>query len=391
MFLSQAKQVIYDAIVDEGILASAIVKDNYRRVWSRDSMMTGLVGFSIQDEKIINGFERSVLTLAKYQAENGQIPSNVALGNNPSVSYGSLVGRVDATTWWIIGCAVLLKHNKGFFEKYFSLLKQKIYKALDLLNSWEFNQKGLIYTPLGGNWADEYVCSGYTLYDNVLRYWALKAVNDVFEDDEIKKKRDETKSLIISNYSNQESGEKYHPTAFAAKLSHPIPFLSCSFSANGYDQRWDMAGNALALLMNLNEDVDQITQYLAQLHLEFNHWMLPVFHPIIFQNDKDWYLLNSNYLYDFKNQPYHFHNGGSWPIFLGWLCIALNKHNKKEVPLHIFQQYEQLLKTESKPNFYEYYSTNNLIHSGAKRLCFSAIGYIMMYNTFSNQLKTNIF
>ena len=157
MFLSQAKQVIYDAIVDEGILASSIVKDNYRRVWSRDSMMTGLVGLAIQDEKIIEGFRNSILTLAKHQAKNGQIPSNVALGNNPSVSYGSLVGRVDATTWWIIGCAVLLKHNKDFFEKYSSELKHTIDKSLNLLDSWEFNQKGLIYTPLGGNWADEYV------------------------------------------------------------------------------------------------------------------------------------------------------------------------------------------------------------------------------------------
>lgn len=391
MLYNLAKQVIYDAIVDEGILASSIVKDNYHRVWSRDSMMTGLVGLAIQDEKIIEGFRNSILTLAKHQAKNGQIPSNVALGNNPTVSYGSLVGRVDATTWWIIGCSVLLKNNKDFFVKYLTELKPKIYKALELLNSWEFNQKGLIYTPLGGNWADEYVCSGYTLYDNVLRYWALKAVSDVFEDDELKKKEESTKALIISNFSNKEFGEKYHPTAFATKLSHPIPFFSCSFSANGYDQRWDMAGNALALLMNLNEDVDQITQYLAQLHLEFKHWMLPVFHPIIFQNDNDWYLLNSNYLYDFKNQPFHFHNGGSWPIFLGWLCIALNKHNEKLVPEQIFKQYEQLLILESEPNFYEYYATDTLAYCGAKRLCFSAIGYIMMHSAFSNQLKTDIF
>ena len=116
MFLNQAKQVVYDAIVEEGILASSQLKDNYRSVWSRDSMMTGLVGFAIDDSKIIEGFKNAILTLANFQAKNGQIPSNVALGNNPSVSYGSLVGRVDATTWWIIGCAVLLKHNKDFFE-----------------------------------------------------------------------------------------------------------------------------------------------------------------------------------------------------------------------------------------------------------------------------------
>ncbi|MBK7466490.1 MAG: hypothetical protein IPJ43_06555 [Saprospiraceae bacterium] len=59
-------------------------------------------------------------------------------------------------------------------DQYFELLKPAIYKCLNVLEIWEYNSRGLIYTPLGGNWADEYPTSGYTLYDNVLRYWALR-------------------------------------------------------------------------------------------------------------------------------------------------------------------------------------------------------------------------
>ena len=387
MFLNQAKQVVYDAIVEEGILASSQLKDNYRSVWSRDSMMTGLVGFAIADTKIIEGFKNAILTFANYQAKNGQIPSNVALGNSPKVSYGSLVGRVDATTWWIVGCSILLKNNKDFQKTYFETLKPKIYSALALLDSWEFNQKGLIYTPLGGNWADEYVCSGYTLYDNVLRYWALKAAADIFEDAELAEKAHKTKTLIINNFSHNELGEKYHPIAFEEKLKDTKPYFSCSFSSNGYDQRWDMAGNALAILLNINEDIDEISKYLFLLKDEFHHWMLPVFSPIIRPEEEDWRLLHSNFLYDFKNKPFHFHNGGSWPIFLGWLCWALNNKNKKSIPENIFNHYQELLKKEEQPQFYEYYASDKMEPSGAKKLCFSAVGYIMMHESLFNHLK----
>ena len=148
-----------------------------------------------------------------------------------------------------------------------------------------------------------------------------------------------------------------------------------------------MAGNALAILLNINEDIDGISQYLIQLKDEFHHWMLPVFSPIIRPEDEDWQLLHSNFLYDFKNKPFHFHNGGSWPIFLGWLCWALNNKNQKSIPENIFNQYQELLKKEEHPQFYEYYTSDRMESSGAKKLCFSAVRYIMMHESLFNHLK----
>ena len=84
MYTEKALQTIYQAITPNGILASSIQKDNYAKVWSRDSMMTGIVGLLMQDEKIIAAHQHSVITLAKYQSENGQIPSNVSFnGKSP--------------------------------------------------------------------------------------------------------------------------------------------------------------------------------------------------------------------------------------------------------------------------------------------------------------------
>lgn len=77
MFTEKALEVIEKAISGQGILASSEKKDNYARVWSRDSMMTGITGILIKNQTIVDGLERSIKTLADFQAENGQIPSNV--------------------------------------------------------------------------------------------------------------------------------------------------------------------------------------------------------------------------------------------------------------------------------------------------------------------------
>ncbi|AZB07338.1 hypothetical protein EG344_00030 [Chryseobacterium sp. G0162] len=371
MFTNEALHVIEQAISQQGILASCEKKDNYARVWSRDSMMTGITGILIQNQRIVDGLEKSIKTLTDHQADNGQIPSNVC---GDKASYGTLVGRTDATIWWIIGACEYLIYSKDKELK--ETLKDKIYKAFDCLKTWEFNQRGLIYSPLGGNWADEYVTSGYVLYDNVLRYWALKNAAEIYQDKQFKSLAETTKKLIENNFRKNIADEsRYHPTAY--QKANEKPYLWASLNANGYDERFDLAGNALAILLGFDVDLDSFTQFLEKVNKEFNHWMLPVFYPIIFPNDADWNLLENNYSYDFKNKPYQFHNGGSWPIYLGWLCVGLKRRGYLKIPEKIVGQYESLLR-EKGASFKEYYSTDHLIPSGTDQLCFSASGYLLM-------------
>jgi len=371
MFTHKALQVIERAISEQGILASSEKKDNYARVWSRDSMMTGITGIFIKNQMIVDGLERSIKTLAGHQAENGQIPSNVY---GDKASYGTLVGRTDATIWWIIGACEYITYSKDEVLK--DALKEKIYKAFSCLKTWEFNQRGLLYSPLGGNWADEYVTSGYVLYDNVLGYWALKNAAELYEDENLRSLAETKKKLIENNFrKNSFDGSKYHPTAY--QKAREKPYLWASLNANGYDERFDLAGNALAIFLGFDVELDGFTHFLEDLNKEFQHWMLPVFYPIIFPKDADWNLLENNYSYDFKNEPYQFHNGGSWPIYLGWLCVGLKKRGYGEIPEKIVNQYEKLL-TEKGSSFREYYSTDQLIPSGTDQLCFSASGYLLM-------------
>jgi len=371
MFKQEAIDIIRKAITEEGILASAQQRDNYARVWARDSMMTGYAGILVNDEEILAGLEQSIRTLAKHQADNGQIPSNVVSGK---ASYGTHVGRTDATTWWIIvTCEYLKIYQKDDLKQSF---EEKILKALSCLKTWEYNQKDLLYSPLGGNWADEYVTSGYTLYDNVLRYWAVKNAAELYQNSELEIQATHIRNLIQENfYKNDSSEPKYHETAYAK--TDAKPYFWASLNANGYDDRFDLAGNALAILLDFELDLEAFTGFLEGLHTEFEHWMLPVFYPVIYPGDYDWKLLENNYSYSFKNQPHHFHNGGSWPIFLGWLCLALNRKDLRRIPKKILAQYEQQMQ-EKGEHFREYYSTDKLLPLGTEKLCFSASGYLMM-------------
>lgn len=134
--------------------------------------MAGLVGLDYNDAVLINGLKNSLNTLKNNQSKLGIIPSNVSIEESPTVSYGGTSGRVDATLWYIIGAIKYIAYSKDDLFRKTHIWH--IEKALDVVTIWEFNNKHLIYTPLSGNWADEYPIHGYTLYDNCLRLWGLE-------------------------------------------------------------------------------------------------------------------------------------------------------------------------------------------------------------------------
>jgi glycogen debranching enzyme len=47
-----------------------------------------------------------------------------------------------------------------------------------------------------------------------------------------------------------------------------------------------------------------------------------VFHPVIDEAHPDWPALRRYHLHAFRNRPHEYHNGGVWPVWLGWLALA---------------------------------------------------------------------
>ncbi len=63
---------------------------------------------------------------------------------------------------------------------------------------------------------------------------------------------------------------KYHETAY--QKAYEKPYFWASLNANGYDERFDLAGNALAILLGFDLNLEGFSSFLEKLSVEFNHW-----------------------------------------------------------------------------------------------------------------------
>jgi hypothetical protein len=378
----QAISLIRQACTPHGIWASPDEQENYRRIWGRDSIIAGIAGLLANDEQIIQGLRNSILTLAKYQHSRGMIPSNVQPDErDPQVSYGTLAGRVDANTWFIIGSCLYLLHQPD--AELLQKLHPKMKKVLNLLDQWEFNANDLLYTPLSGNWADEYPIEGYTLYDNVLRLWALQLYNNLFEDDKRQRQGRRIRKKIRINFwprsSNLEEPAVYHYRCFK-KLAETRPqHFACAVNPGGYDMHFDTAGHGLALLLELasKKEFDQILNYLKPVFRQVSTVLLPAFWPVITSDDPQWQALKNNFSYNFKNYPYQYHNGGIWPVWMGFFALGASVTGNTDLPETILRAWMKIEDMDA-INFSEYIASDTLSHCGKERLCYSASGLILL-------------
>lgn len=360
-----------------GLMATSVAADNYHRVWSRDSNMTGIAGYLAADNTTIEAWRLSLDTLRDHQHEAGFIPSNVG---GATVSYGSLVGRVDSTLWYIIGVA--LCHRAVQDDTWRDSHLPAITKALALCEAWEFNGRHLVYTPLSGNWADEYPIQGYTLYDNCLRLWGLRlwGPSDLVEDEKLS----QVEQAIESNFwLTTMSEDRYHRRLYDDESKVRVSrYWEAGFSPGRYYRMFDAAGNGLALLLGLGDDlqVSSIDDYLQELMSDLGHHLVPAFWPVINPGDELDSDLRQNYAYSFKNVPHHFHNGGIWPIMMGWLAIGLRSRGQVTTPDQMLKSYK-LISAADNYQYHEYLDSKHFAPGGKLKMCYSASGALMMLST----------
>ena len=147
----RAIALLHDCCTKSGFLASPTKRDNYRRIWGRDSVVIGLAGILSEEQDLIDGCRRSLETLARHQGPHGEIPSNVD-PQTERVSYGGTAGRVDANLWFVIGCGEYWRSTGD--DEFMDRMLEPLQNVRFLLGAWEFNNRGLIYVPPTGDWAD---------------------------------------------------------------------------------------------------------------------------------------------------------------------------------------------------------------------------------------------
>jgi len=389
----KALELLYDCSRKEGFLASPTDNDNYRRIWGRDGVIVGLAALMSAEKDLIDTFRATLETLARNQGPHGEIPSNVD-PQNGRVSYGGMAGRIDTDLWFVIGCGEYWKEtgDEGFIDQ----MLPAINKAHFLLGAWEYNNRGLLYVPATGDWADEYIHSGYVLYDQLLYLQALRTIatlraeHEHSSDHHLMDRISRLKHLIWSNFWFEDGddipGNVYHKILYKmgrkaadrCAKQYWLPF----FSPYGYGYRFDAFANVLASLLKVADDGRRrsVDHYISEEIISRDIHLLPAFHPVIKPVDGDWEELKITFSYHFKNQPYEFQNAGLWPMITGFYCADLARRGERDLANSFLNGIHaaNAMEMDGEPwGFPEYVHGKKISPGGTRRQCWSAAAAII--------------
>lgn len=391
---ARALALLHECNTEDGFLASPSQHDNYRRVWARDGVIMGLAAAMTSDQELLAGFRHTLLTLAHHQGPHGEIPSNVDTAAGRT-SYGGTTGRVDADLWFLIGCCQYWQAtgDDGFLGDMLPVMERVRF----LLGAWEFNNRGLLYVPQTGDWADEYIHHGYVLYDQLLYLQAQRELCAIHcylhdsSDHAMEEKAARLKHMIRDNYwfnhDDSVPDDVYHEVLYnksreAAPHSAGCYWMSF-FSPQGYGYRFDALAN---ILVSLFDVADEEQRSAVDSYINDDGMMpggmalLPAFYPPIEPIDKDWDELQMSFSYTFKNRPYEFHNGGLWPMVTGFYVADLANRGKQQEARRVLAGIHRAnaLEMDAEPwSFPEYVHGHKLTAGGTREQGWSAAAAVI--------------
>ncbi|MBM9603834.1 amylo-alpha-1,6-glucosidase [Desulfopila inferna] len=389
---AKALELLHKCASKDGFLASPTEKTNYRRIWGRDGAILGITALMTDEADLIDAGRQTLQTLAAYQGPHGEIPSNVDTASD-RISYGGMAGRVDANLWFIIGCGEYWRATGD--DDFLDEMIPAIEKVRFLLGAWEFNNRGLLYIPETGDWADEYIHNGYVLFDQLLYLQALRTLCAIHrarqntEDHALREKVSRLKHLIRANYWFVDDiipDDVYHEilykkgrkAATKCAASYWVPF----FSPHGYGYRFDSLANVLVSLLDVADDErrDNVEKYIRNTVMTDGEQLLPAFAPVIKPMDDDWKDLHMTFTYTFKNEPYEYHNGGLWPMISGFYVADMARRGKKDIAERHLQKIHEAnsLVMDGEPwGFPEYIHGSKHSAAGTRHQGWSAAGAVI--------------
>jgi hypothetical protein len=301
-----AVDLLHSLAGPDGIRASRSDEANYGAVFARDAIMAGIAGLLIDDRAIVAGFVRTLEHLRDLQGAEGQIASSYLVnpGRRPSVSFGTAVPRLDAASWYLVG--VGLGSRAGALDPEWFLPSAR--RVVRLLDAIEYNGRHLLYVPPGGNWADEYPYHGYLLSDQVLRAWGLRILAPVARAEEWADKSRRIEAAIERSYwpDRREDG----------------PYPVASVGPTGPLEVFDLAAGALLAAAGLVPERAEPALAWIDARFTARSRLPPAFDPVIDETRPEWGQLARYHRFGFRNRPHEYHNGGVWPIWLGWLALG---------------------------------------------------------------------
>ena len=84
------------------------------------------------------------------------------------------------------------------------------------------------------------------------------------------------------------------------------------------------------------------------------------------------------HLHGFRNRPYEYHNGGSWPIWLGWLALALAHTGRAPALAKLREVAAAQLTVTPTYGFEEYFHGATGHALGTPHMAYSATGIVFL-------------
>lgn len=275
----------------------------YPEPYTRDLLISILGIATTGNAKLLQSVKNVMLTLAKNQAESGQIPSMVHDKTN--------LGSSDTTPLFLVAVGIC---RKMFDDPHF--LDDSVDKAVKWMEYQCPTNYYLIAQQPTSDWRDEQWVLGYGLFVNILTYSGLKLLG---KDHQAKNLGDAIGQLTYSS-------DKLRTCPHEGLAIKDKPYYALWSYKIYSSERFDLLGNSIAIISRLASTskaknivnwVENKCQTMRKSG-DLVSQIPPNFFPFIQPNDSDW--ITRYYEY---NNPGDYHNGGIWPFISGFYIAAL--------------------------------------------------------------------
>ena len=317
-------------LTPHGVLAASRTEQaerrRYTRIVGRDAAICALGMAARGDSRLLDGAVASLDTLARHQADNGQIPKYVDPERGEADFW--YLGCIDATLWWLIAAGLLQRQlpHLGLAPRW----QDTAARALGWLHCQEHPRLALVQQNEASDWADIMPRSGFVLYSNVLWHY-VKWLYDL-------PKRRETyfhcnhlffpftshvpdyrRLRLLSHYVRNRARDK----------GWYFSFVNFSF----WGEEGDVFGNLLALLCGVADEgrSHRVLREVVRTQKGAPYPVRVVAEPI----GSDHILWREYMGRHRQNVAWQYHNGGIWPFVGGFWALALLHHGKRREALTV--------------------------------------------------------
>jgi hypothetical protein len=293
----------------------------YSAIFARDASVCAL-GMALSGEaELESEAATGLLTLAAYQARNGQIAKFVDPRSREADFW--YLGCIDATLWWLVAVDFLDRRPRHAGLR--GRLAAPIEAALAWLACQEHQRFGLLQQNEASDWADIMPRSGFVLYTNALWYH----VKRLYGIPDVERTRDSIVRLFHP-FSNDVADYRrarllvHYVRHRARHRDLYLSFVNFSF----FGEEGDAFGNLLAILLGLADGatVRRILRGLVRAGVHDPYPVRVVCDPIR-QSDRLWRPYMGRHK---QNLAWQYHNGGIWPFVGGFWVTALAEQGETD-------------------------------------------------------------